>query len=72
MGGTTACKSVTEERITRNYQVWDFALDSGDMSRMSDLNVGWRNLVVPELSVHEDYPFKDWVPYGYILQKPGQ
>ncbi len=42
------------------------------MTKMSDLNVGWRHLVWAETAGHEDYPFKDWLPYGYQLQKPGK
>ena len=51
--------------------IWDFELSPSDMEAISGLNVGWRHLLWAETSIHPDYPFKDWLPYGYKPQKPG-
>merc|ERR1711868_59432 len=69
-GGTCVAKSVTPSRIEENYQIWDFELDADDMAKFGELNVGWRHLVWAETSMHPDYPFKDDIPYGYVLGKP--
>lgn len=71
MGGAAVCKSVTPSRIEENYRVWHFNLDEGDMAAVALLNYGWRHLLWAETSMHEDYPFKDELPAGYKLQKPG-
>ena len=71
MGGAAVCKSVTPSRIEENYRVWHFNLDEGDMAAVALLNYGWRHLLWAETSMHQDYPFKDELPAGYKLQKPG-
>lgn len=71
MGGSMVCKSVTPARIQQNFQVWDFCLDSEDMAAIGGLNQGWRHLLWAETSMHPDYPFKDYLPWDYKLQKPG-
>merc|ERR1711860_270439 len=72
MGGAMVTKSVTPSRIQSNFEIWDFNLTAEDMREISDLNIGWRHLLWAETSMHEDYPFKDWLPHGYVLQKPGK
>jgi len=72
VGGAAVCKSVTASRIEQNYDIWNFQLDSDDMQVISGLNYGWRHLLWAESSGHEDYPFKDDLPYGYKLGKPGK
>ena len=71
MGGSAMCMSVTPSRNEDNYRVWHFNLDKGDMAAVALLNYGWRHLLWAETSMHEDYPFKDELPAGYKLQKPG-
>jgi len=71
MGGTLAAKSVTPSRIEENIKVWDFCLSPEEMKEFDGLNVGWRHLMWAETSSHRDYPFKDQLPYGYVLGKPG-
>jgi hypothetical protein len=39
------------------------------MKKMDNLNIGWRHLLVAEVSNHPDYPFKDELPYNYVLPK---
>lgn len=53
------------------YRLWDFTLAPEDMDQISNLNVGWRHLLWAETSMHNDYPFKDWLPSDYKLEKPG-
>ena len=71
MGGSAVAKSVTPSRIKENYEIWDFALTDEDMRKLSDLNIGWRHLLWTETAIHDDYPFKDCLPYGYKVDKPG-
>jgi len=71
-GGTLVCKSVTPARIEANYKVWDFELTASEMAQFDELNVGWRHLIWAEASDHPDYPFKDDLPWGYVLGKPGK
>ena len=71
MDGAAVCKSVTPSRIEQNYKVWSFKLDADDMAAVAKLNYGWRHLMWAETSMHEDYPFKDELPSGYKLEKPG-
>ncbi|XP_059097202.1 aldo-keto reductase family 1 member B1-like [Tigriopus californicus] len=70
IGGAAVCKSVTPSRIQENIKLWDFALAPEDMDQISNLNVGWRHLLWAETSMHNDYPFKDWLPSDYKLEKP--
>ncbi len=70
-GGCLVTKSVTPSRIEANYKVWDFELTPEEMAEISNLNVGWRHLMWAETSGHPDYPFKDSLPHGYVLGKPG-
>jgi len=71
VGGAAVCKSVTPDRIRQNYDIWNFVLDAEDIEVVSGLNYGWRHLIWAETSAHPDYPFKDELPHGYILEKPG-
>ena len=71
LGGAAAAKSVTPSRIKENFDLWDFKLNDEDMKKLSDLNVGWRHLLWAETSIHEDYPFKECLPFGYKPGKPG-
>jgi len=70
MGGSLCTKSVTKSRIEENFNVWDFSLSPEDLTVIDGLNVGWRHLLWAETSMHPDYPFKDWLPADYVLQKP--
>lgn len=60
-------KSVTPERIKENISIWDFELSPEDMAEFDRFNIGYRLLLWPETSGHPDYPFKDDVPYGYVV-----
>ena len=71
MGGSMLAKSVTPPRIEENYNIFDFVLSTEDMKIMDDLNIGWRHLVFLESIMHPDFPFKECIPYGYKLGKPG-
>ena len=71
MNGCLVAKSVTPQRIKENFNVWNFELTHEDMRVFDSLNVGWRHLLAPEVSVHKDYPFKDELPHDYVLGKPG-
>merc|ERR1712098_612030 len=71
MGGTMCCKSVTPSRIEENFKIWDFKLTDEDMKSFDEMNVGWRHLIWAECSMHPDFPFKDDLPWDYVLQKPG-
>jgi len=71
LGGTMCCKSVTPARIEDNFKIWDFSLTAEDMKEFEEMNVGWRHLLWAETSMHPDYPFKDCLPWDYVLQKPG-
>jgi len=70
MGGALCTKSVTPARIRSNFCLWDFALDDTDMAELDNLNVGWRHLLWAETSLHKDYPFKDSLPWDYVVGKP--
>ena len=69
MDGCLVAKSATPSRIEGNFNVWDFELSNEDMKSFDDLNIGWRHLLVTQLSCHADYPFKESLPYGYVLEK---
>jgi len=69
MDGCLVAKSATPSRIEGNFDVWDFELSNEDMKSFDDLNIGWRHLLVTQLSCHADYPFKESLPYGYVLEK---
>jgi len=76
-GTSVVSKSVTPERIISNADVFDWELSAQDMLSFDMLNVGWRHLLWGEVSHHPDYPFKDELPHGYVLEKcsnfaPGQ
>jgi len=71
MGGAMVCKSVTPSRIEENFKIWDFVLSGEDMAAIDKLNIGWRHLLWAETSMHPDYPFKDYLPWDYKLEKPG-
>jgi len=71
MGGSMVCKSVTPSRIQDNFKIWDFVLNEEDMLVIDKLNLGWRHLIWAETSMHPDYPFKDYLPANFVVQKPG-
>ena len=71
MGGSMLAKSVTPSRIEENFKIFDFSLEEEDLKMIDDLNIGWRHLVFLESTMHPDYPFKDSIPYGCKLVKPG-
>ncbi|GAB5354395.1 hypothetical protein AAMO2058_000115300 [Amorphochlora amoebiformis] len=76
-GISVVSKSVTPERVIGNFDIWDFKLSDEDMKSFDMLNCGWRHLLWGEVSHHPDYPFKDELPHGYVLEKcsnlsPGQ
>merc|ERR1711983_302465 len=58
-------------RIEENFKIWDFKLTDEDMKAFDEMNVGWRHLIWAECSMHPDFPFKDDLPWDYVLQKPG-
>eukprot|EP00756_Hemistasia_phaeocysticola_P065658 Hpha_TRINITY_DN8709_c0_g1::TRINITY_DN8709_c0_g1_i1::g.45145::m.45145 len=62
-------KSVTPERIVANQQITDFELSDEEMQSFSGINYSWRHLLWRETSHHPDYPFKDELPYNYVLEK---
>ena len=69
LGGAVAVKSVRPERIRENLQVFDFALSADDVAQIADLNIGWRHCAWMATSKHPDYPFKEAIPHGYVLEK---
>lgn len=76
-GTSVVSKSVSPARVEANFAVWDWELSREDMDQFDTINCGWRHLLWPEVSHHPDYPFKDEVPHGYVLEKcqnfsPGQ
>lgn len=68
-GVCLATKSVTAARIASNARVLDWELSEEDMERFATINCGWRHLLWRETSHHPDYPFKDELPHGYVLEK---
>ena len=64
-------KSVTPSRIEENFRIFDFDLTTEDMKLIDDLNIGWRHIVFLESIMHPDYPFKECIPFGCTLMKPG-
>jgi diketogulonate reductase-like aldo/keto reductase len=62
-------KSANVERIKANMNLFDFNLSDSDMNEFDKLNIGWRHLLWAQTSKHPDYPFKDWLPYDYELEK---
>ena len=71
MGGSMLAKSVTPCRIEENQKIFDFSMTTEDMKVIDDLNIGWRHIVFLESIMHPDYPFKECIPYGCPLVKPG-
>jgi diketogulonate reductase-like aldo/keto reductase len=68
-GTCVVSKSVTPARIEANIEVFDWELSPEDFESMSALNCGWRHLTWSETSMHADYPFKDELVEGYVVQK---
>ena len=62
-------KSVNPDRIISNFDIFDFEIDDHDMKGFDNINYGWRHLLWRETSNHPDYPFKDEIGYGYVLEK---
>ena len=71
MGGSMLAKSVTPSRIKENYEIFDFSLEHEDLFLIDDMNIGWRHLVFYESIMHPDYPFKECIPHGCQVVKPG-
>lgn len=76
-GTSIVAKTVSPERVVSNFDVWDWSISAEDMLSFDKLNVGWRHLLWREVSHHPNYPFKDELPHGYVLEKctnftPGQ
>lgn len=76
-GTTAVSKSVNPSRIEDNFKLFDWKLSDEDMLSFDKLNCGWRHLLWREVSHHPNYPFRDELPHGYVLEKnlvlaPGQ
>jgi diketogulonate reductase-like aldo/keto reductase len=76
-GTSVISKSVNPERILSNFKLFDWELSAADMQSFDKINCGWRHLLWGETSHHPNYPFKDELPHGYVLEKntvlaPGQ
>jgi len=76
-GTSVISKSVNPDRIISNFQLFDWELSAADMQSFDTINCGWRHLLWGETSHHPNYPFKDELPHGYVLEKntvlaPGQ
>eukprot|EP00028_Trichosphaerium_sp_Am-I-7-wt_P011100 CAMPEP_0168515882 /NCGR_PEP_ID=MMETSP0405-20121227/5067_1 /TAXON_ID=498012 /ORGANISM="Trichosphaerium sp, Strain Am-I-7 wt" /LENGTH=222 /DNA_ID=CAMNT_0008535479 /DNA_START=146 /DNA_END=814 /DNA_ORIENTATION=+ len=68
--GCCACpKSTNAGRIKENISIFDFTLTPQDIAVFDRLNIGWRHCIWAETSRHPDYPFKDWLPCGYVAGK---
>jgi len=68
-GVAVVTKSVTPKRIEENINIFDFEISKDDMKLFDNINYGWRHLLWRETSNHNDYPFKDELPYNYQLEK---
>ena len=64
-------RSVTPIRIEGNIQLFDFELSPEDMEAIANMNLGYRHLLWPECSEHPDYPFKDDLPFGFVVPPVG-
>jgi len=76
-GTSVISKSVNPARVISNFQLFDWSLSESDMQSFDQINCGWRHLLWGETSHHPNYPFKDELPHGYVLEKnlvlaPGQ
>ncbi|KAM7534509.1 hypothetical protein Aperf_G00000117206 [Anoplocephala perfoliata] len=52
-------KSVNPERITSNFNVFDFVLTSAEMDKLNKAGMNRRNFDIPAFAQHPEYPFKD-------------
>jgi len=68
-GYSVVSKSANPVRVKSNIDVYDFEISAEDMASFDSINCGWRHLLWMEASDHPDYPFKDEIPTGYVLQK---
>ena len=62
-------KSVNPERVKANLQIMDFELTNDEMRSFDSLNIGWRHCLWPQTATHVDYPWKEWLPYNYEIEK---
>lgn len=67
-GSSAVPKSVTPSRIEENIDVFDFDLSAEDLASFDRLNIGKRFLTWFQCSMHPDFPFKDEVPFGYVIE----
>jgi len=76
-GTSVISKSVNPDRVLSNFKLFDWELSADDMQSFDKINCGWRHLLWGETSHHPNYPFRDELPHGYVLEKnlvlaPGQ
>jgi len=68
-GISVVSKSANPVRVVSNIDLYDFEISAEDMKSFDKINCGWRHLLWLEASNHDDYPFKDEIPSGYVLEK---